>query len=121
MFRLTPKRILIWVLLGGASYVGMQYIPVLFYAWEFNDFVRDEVRFAPLRETTEQAHLQDHILEQAKRYRLIIDRRNVRVTKTRDPHRGIEILAVEIDYRAPVDLYYMVHEVPFHIRASVFY
>lgn len=99
----------------------LQYLPVLFYAWAFDDFVRDEVRFAPMRETAEQEHLVDHILEQARRYRVIVDKKDVRVSKTRDPQRGIRMLAVDIDYRAPVDLYYFVHEVRFNFRTSISY
>ena len=38
------KRLLIWVLFGAAFFVGIQYILAFFYASEFDDFVKDEVK-----------------------------------------------------------------------------
>ncbi len=121
MFGMTPRRVLIWLCFASLVHAASQYIPVLFYAWEFDDFVRDEVRFTPVRESIERDHLADHILQQARLYKLILDDKGVQVTKTRDPRRGIRVLAVEVGYRAPVDLYYFVHEIRFQVRASTFY
>lgn len=121
MLGVTPKRLFSMVLVGGIFYVALQYVPALFYAYEFEDFVRDEVKFAPLRETTDPKHLREHILDQARQYRMIVDKESVQVTNTRDRDRGINVLTVDVNYRMPVDLYYFIHELPFHSHVSTAY
>jgi hypothetical protein len=121
MLGITPKRLFILVFLGSLLYVAIQYIPVLFYALEFDDFVKDEVKFAPMRETDDPQHLTQHILNEARYYKMILDKNDIQVTKTRDNARGVTFLAVDVDYRMPVDLYYFTHEVRFHRHASTVY
>jgi hypothetical protein len=112
-----------WSVLGALLYAGLQYVPVFFYAVEFDDFVKDEVKFAPARETTEPAHLKQHIAEEAKNNRMIIldPRRDIRVVRVRDSVRGIRILTVDVNYIMPVDLYYFTHNVKFKIHAETAY
>ena len=121
MLGITPKRLLILVFMGCLMYVALQYIPVFFYALEFDDFVRDEVKYAPLRETDDKEHITRHILDEGGYYRMILDRKDINVTKTRDLSRGINFLTADVDYRMPVDLYYFTHEVRFHLHASTVY
>jgi hypothetical protein len=122
MFGITPKRLFIWVFIGGILYVALLYPPVLLFAWEFDDYVRGEIRFAPAREKLEKDYITDNIAEAARRYGLIVNpKKDIRVTKTPDLQRGIEILTVDVDYKAPVDLYYFTHNVPMHIHATTAY
>jgi hypothetical protein len=44
------KRIFVLVLLAGMFFVGMQFLSVFFYVWEFEDFIKDELKFAVVRE-----------------------------------------------------------------------
>jgi hypothetical protein len=121
MLGITSKRLLILVFLGCLLYVALQYVPLFFYALEFDDFVRDEVKFAPLRETDDKEHIMQHILDEARFYRMILDKNDIKVTKTRDSSRGINFLTADVEYRMPVDLYYFTHEVRFHLHTSTAY
>jgi hypothetical protein len=123
MFAFNPGRILVWVILGGVLFAATQYIPLFFYSLEFNDFVKDEVKFAPARETTEPAHLKQHISEEAKNNRMIIEdpKRDIRVVRRRDFVRGARILTVDVSYIMPVDLFYFTHKVKLQVHAETAY
>jgi hypothetical protein len=122
MLGLTPSRILIWIFIGALFYVGLQYVPVYFYALEFDDFVKDQVKYAPARKTTETTQLLQLIADEAKRDRMVLDpKRDIKVLKARDAARGVRTLAVDVDYMIPVDLYYFTHPVKFHVHAETVY
>ena len=121
MLGFTPKRILVFVFLGSLLYVAVQYVPLWFYALQFDDFVRDEVKFTPMRESVDKDHLQQHIYNEARFYKMILDKKDIQVIKKRDEARGVNFLTVDVDYRMPVDLYYFTHEVKFHVHAATVY
>ena len=53
------KRLLVWTFLAAVFYALIQFIPAYFYASEFDDFVKDDVKFTPMRENTEEGNLAD--------------------------------------------------------------
>jgi hypothetical protein len=115
------KRIFVFVLLGAMFFVGMQFISVFFYAWEFDDFVRDELKFAPAREDDSKEHLVEHITEQARYYGLTLNQRDLIVGKATDTDSGVTTLSADVTYTTPVDLYYLTYQLRRHIHATASY
>src|SRR5712691_9362600 len=97
------KRIFVFVMMGAMFFVGMQFISVFFYAWEFDDFVRDEVKFAPIREDDSKEHLVEHIKRQVQFYGLDVNERAINVDKRTDTDSGITTLTMDDIYSALVD------------------
>jgi hypothetical protein len=115
------RRLLIWVLFGAAFFVAIQFLPAYFYASEFDDFVKDEVKFAPTRESTDREHLVQHITDAAGHYGVQIEPRGISVRKTPNTDSNLETLTVSVAYSIPVDLYYYAPSLHRHVEASVSY
>jgi len=113
------KRLLLWILLGAGFFVVIQFIPAFFYASEFDDFVKDEVKFAPTRESTEQDHLVEHITGMSLRYGVNIDPKGITVTKTQNS--DYRTLSVSVAYSIPIDLYYFTHQLRRQVNATISY
>jgi hypothetical protein len=115
------KRLFVFVLIGAVFFVAIQFASVFFYAWQFEDFVKDEVKFAPMRESDERAHLVEHILSQGQSYSLTLDPKDIEVQKHTDTDSGITTLQVKVNYTSPVDLYYFTYPLRRNIRAATMY
>jgi hypothetical protein len=115
------KRLLTWVVIGAAFVVGVQFVAVLFNAWQFDDFVKDEIKFAAIRESETEEHLVEHIMDQARDYSLELDQKDIRIEKNNDSDTGVTTLAVAVSYSAPVDLYYFKSKVRRHVVATTRY
>jgi hypothetical protein len=115
------KRIFTVVLIGALFFVGVQFAAVFFYAWAFEDFVKDEVKFTPMREPAERVHLVEHILNQAQSYSLAVDPGDVAVEKHTDTNSGITTLQVNVSYMSPVDLYYFTYHLRRNLLAKTTY
>ena len=115
------KRIFVFVLIGATFFVGMQFASVYFYASEFDDFVRDELKFAPAREDDSKEHLVEHIKEQAQYYGLTLNDKDVVVDKTTDKDSGVTTLTADVTYTSPVDLYYFTYQLRRHTHATASY
>ena len=115
------KRIFVLVLLGAMFFVGMQFFSVYFYAFEFDDFVQDELKFAQAREDGTKEHLTEHIKEQAQYYGLKVDPKNIVIDKTTDQDSGITTVSADVTYTTPVDLYYFVYQLRRHLHAVARY
>jgi hypothetical protein len=115
------RRILIWTLLVAAFFVAIQFIPAYFYASEFEDFVKDEVKFAPTRESTDRDHLVEHIMEASNQYGVQVNPKDIFVKKTENTDSNYETLSVSVAYSIPVDLYYFTHQLHFQVNTSISY
>jgi hypothetical protein len=115
------KRIFVFVLIGALFVVGVQFASVIFYLWQFDDFVNDEVKFVSVRENDSKEHLVEHIMEQARAYHLDLDPKDIRVEKHSDLDLGITTLSVDLNCSAPVDLYYFTSQVRRHVHATTTY
>jgi hypothetical protein len=115
------KRIFVFVLIGAMFFVAVQFISVFFYAWEFDDFVADEVKFAPIREDDSKEHLVEHIKRQAQFYGLNVNEKAINVDKRTDTDSGITTLAVDVTYTTPVDLFYFTYQLRRHIHTATMY
>jgi hypothetical protein len=115
------KRIFILLLLGGLFFVGMQFLSVFFYAWEFDDFVRDELRFAAARENESKEHLAEHIKEEAQYYGLSLRDKDIVIHNSVDARSGITTLSADVTYATPVDLYYFSYQLLRHVHTTTMY
>jgi hypothetical protein len=115
------KRIFVFVLMGAMFFVAMQFLSVYFYAWEFDDFVSDELKFAMAREDDSKEHLVEHIKEQAQYYGLAVKDKDVAIDKSTGKDSGITTVTADVTYTTPVDLYYLTYQLRRHIHASVMY
>jgi hypothetical protein len=80
-----------------------QYVPPIYYAMEFNDFVKNE----PLR-TPERTNLRSRLLQQAQWYLLPIKSDDIRINDDGG------LIRVKVDYKIPVNLFIFTHELSFH-------
>jgi hypothetical protein len=115
------KRLFVFVVIGALFFVSVQFISVFFSAFAFDDFVKDEVRYAPVRENDTKEHLVEHILEQSKFYRVILDESDIHVNRSVDKDSGVTTLSVDLTYTSPVDLYYFTYEIRRHLHAQTKY
>jgi hypothetical protein len=113
-------RIAAIAIAGAIFVVCLQFTQVLFFAWAFDDFVKDEVKFAPLRDTKKE-RLIGHIREKAQGNGLTLDPQLVHYQKYFDSATGIRTLAVDVDYTAPVDLFYLTYPMKRRLHASTNY
>ena len=65
MFGLTGRQILILLVLVGLLFAATQYVPAYFAAFQFNDSVRQAVKFAGTSKKTVDG-LRDDVFQQAK-------------------------------------------------------
>jgi hypothetical protein len=113
------KRILVFVLAAATFFVALQFTSVLFYAWAFDDFTRDEVKFAPIREGVSKEYLIQRIKQQAQLYGFNVGDKDIRVEKNTDS--SITVLAVDVTYSTSVDLFYFTYPFRRHVRTSTRY
>src|SRR5438552_17154296 len=116
MFQLSLRRVLVYVILAAGFFTIMQFVPLYFYASEFVDFVKDEVRFAPTRESVEDEHLITHIINASHQYGVNVDPKDIVIRKTHQSDPDIHTLSVDVAYSAPIDLYYTSKTLQFHVH-----
>jgi hypothetical protein len=111
MFGLSGRQILILLVLVGLLFAGSQYIPGYFAAFQFNDFVRQEVKYAvTARKTPER--LRAELLEKATELGIPLTKNDVHITK-----RGPSF-TMDIDYHWPIDLKVYKQDLTFHVSES---
>ena len=115
------RRVLLFVFLGALFIAAIQFIPAYFYASEFDDFVKDEVKFAPTRESTQREHLVEHILAEAMYYGVDVNPKDIVIKKTKSADSNFEKLTVSVPYTISVDLYYFTHRMHRQVDASTGY
>jgi hypothetical protein len=111
MFGLSGRQIFLLLLLVAFLYAGSQFIPVYFHAFQFNDFIKQEVKFAlSARRTPED--VRQHIVEEAKELEIPVVARDVQIAK-----RG-PAFTVDFEYSIPVDLKVYKRDLTFHVSET---
>ena len=90
-----------------AFFLLARYFPVLYYAMEFNDFVKQEVqrnRIGP--------QLQKALLDQAQVYFLPLKPDDIQINEDGD------LIRVKVDYKVPVNLFVFTHMLSFHATGA---
>jgi hypothetical protein len=111
MFGLNSKRIFGLAVLALVAFAGFQYIPPYINAFQFNDFVRQEVKFAgPSRRTTED--VRNSIVAKAQEVNLPVGPRDIKITR-----RG-PTFTLDLQYRVPIDMRVYQHDLVFEVNES---
>lgn len=111
MFGLAPRHWFRVLLVLAIFYVVAQYIPPYLYGFQFNDAVREEVRFAEIRRRSAE-DLRISIIKRADENYIPLDPKNIKITR-----KGKD-LTVDVTYTMPVNLVVYQHVLQFHVVAS---
>ena len=84
-----------------------RYFPILYYAMEFNDFVKQEVQRSRIAPQLEKA-----LLDQAQIYFLPVKAEDIRINEDGD------VIRVNVDYKVPVNLFAFTHVLSFHAAGA---
>ena|ERR1051326_2523921 len=107
MFGLSGRQIFILLIVVALLFAGAQYVPAYFAAFQFNDYVRQEVKYAATSRKTVDS-LRADVLEKAKELEIPITKKDIRITR-RGPSFNLDV-----EYHWPIDLKVYKHEIVFH-------
>jgi hypothetical protein len=111
MFGLNGRQIFILLVLVGLLFAGGQYVPAYFAAFEFNDYVRQEVKFAVTnRKNPERVRID--VTQRAGELGIAIKPKDVRITR-----RG-PAFTLEVEYHWPINMKLYRQELAFHVLES---
>ena len=111
MFGLNGRQLLFLLLLIIVLFAATQYVPGYFAAFQFNDFIRQEVKFAVTAKKTAES-IRSSIVAKAKELGIPLTPRDIRITR-----RG-PAFTVEFQYRWPVNMRAYQHELIFNVSES---
>ncbi len=100
-------RVLKKIAVAIAFLLLARYFPILYYAGEFNAFVKNEAQ-----RTRIGPQLRQTLLQQASIYFLPIKPDDIRIREDGD------LIRVNVDYRVPVNLFIFTHELSFHATGA---
>ena len=84
------------IVVGVAVFLGLKVIPVRISAYEFHDALREEVRFAAVRDSDKV--VADRIMQKAKELEIPLQRKNLQLERTRGE------MIISASYEQPIDL-----------------
>jgi hypothetical protein len=111
MFGLNGRQLFILLVLIVLLFAGAQYVPGYFAAFQFNDYVRQEVKYAVTARKTPEA-IRDEILAKATELEIPLTKQDVHITR-----RG-PAFSMEIEYHWPVNMRVYRHDLVFHVNES---
>ena len=111
MFGLSGRQLFILLIFVALLFAAAQYVPAYFAAYQFNDYIRQEVKYAGTSRRTPEA-IRTELLQEANELGITITKNDVRITR-----RGPSF-TIEVEYRWPIDLKVYRHELIFHPSAT---
>jgi hypothetical protein len=111
MFGLNGRQFFFLLVLILLLFAGTQYVPGWFVALQFNDYVRQEVKFAVTARKTPEA-VRTEVVDKATELGIALTDKDVHITR-----RGPAFNMV-IDYHWPINLRVYSHELSFHVDES---
>jgi len=111
MFGLSGRHIFILLIVVALLFTAAQYIPAYVTAFQFNDFVRQEVKYAASSRKTADT-LRAEIFEKASELGIPLTKKDIQITR-----KG-PTFTLEVDYRWPIDMKVYRHELLFHTSQS---
>ena len=111
MFGLSGRQILILLILVALLFAASRYVPAYVAAFQFNDYVRQEVKYAASARKTAES-LRTEIFDKAGELGIPIKKNDIRITK-----KGPSF-TLEVDYRWPIDMKVYRHQLTFHTSES---
>ena len=107
MFGLNGRQLFFLVVLVVLLFAGTQYVPAYFAAFQFNDYVRQEVKFAVSARKTPDL-LRGEILQKATDLGIPLTKKQILITR-----RGPSF-TLEIEYHWPINLRVYRQDLVFH-------
>jgi hypothetical protein len=111
MFGLNGRQMFFLLVFIVLLFAATQYGPAYFAAFQFNDYIRQEVKFAASAKTTIDAVRSD-LLAKAMELGIPLDKREIRITR-----RGPSF-TVEFDYHWPINMRVYKQDLVFHVSES---
>jgi hypothetical protein len=111
MFGLNGRQIFILLALIVLLFAATQYVPGYFVAIQFNDYCRQEVKYAASSRKTPEA-VRDQVIDKATELGIPLTKKEVHITR-----RGPAFNMV-IEYHWPINLKVYRHDLTFHVDES---
>ena len=111
MLALLPRGTAYVLLFAVLVFVGFHYVPIYVHVFQFDDFVRQQVKFAGSSKRS-IATVTENILFKAEELGLPVEDDNIKVT------RDGPFFTVDLSYKVPVDLRIYQHELEFESSLS---
>jgi len=111
MFGLGARQLFILLLLVAVLYAGTKLVPPYIDALQFNDYIKQEVKFALANRRTTDG-LRTRIVEKAPEYNIDIKPKDVVI------HKRGPVFTLELNYIIPVDLRVYQRNLNFHVRET---
>src|SRR5712691_11216216 len=111
MFGLSGRQIFILLVLIVCLFAATQYVPAYYAAFQFNDFIRQEVKFAVTNRKTAE-RLRIDISQKAAELGIPLKPRDIHITR-----RG-PAFTLELEYHWPINMRVYRHELVFHASES---
>ena len=107
MFGLNGRQLFFLLLLVIALFAGTQYVPGYFAAFQFNDYIRQEVKFAVTAKRSPEM-IRGNVLQKAAELGIPLKKSDIHITR-----RGPSF-TLELEYRWPINMRVYQHELVFH-------
>ena|SRR5215510_11127648 len=107
MFGLSGRQIFILLVVVALLFAGAQYVPAYFAAFQLNDYIRQEVKYAATSKKTPDA-LRAEIVQKAGDLEISIVPKDIQITR-----RGPSF-TLELNYRWPINMRIYQHVLVFH-------
>jgi hypothetical protein len=111
MFGLSGRQIFILLVLVALLFAGTQYGPAYFAAFQFNDYIHQEVTFAVTNRKSPEM-LRKQIVQKADDLGIKVIPKDIHITR-----RG-PAFTLELEYHWPINLKVYNHELVFHSLES---
>ena len=111
MFGLSGRQIFILLVLVAVLFAGTQYGPAYFSAFQFNDYIHQEVTFAVTNRKSPEM-LRGEIVQKAEDLGIKVVPKDIHITR-----RG-PAFTLELEYHWPINLKIYKHELVFHSSES---
>ena len=111
MFGLSGRQIFILLVLVAILFAGSQYVPAYFAAFQFNDYIRQEVKYSVTNRKTPEM-LRTNIVQKANEFGIMVQPRDIHITR-----RG-PAFTLQLEYHWPINMRLYRHELIFHTSES---
>ena len=111
MFGLSGRQIFLLLVFLAILFASAQYLPPYYAAFQFNDFIRQEVKYAVTARRS-IPKVRDRVIEKAGELGIEIDPTDVQITR-----RGPSF-TLDLEYRFPIDLKVYKHELVFNVSEN---
>jgi hypothetical protein len=108
MFGLSGRQLFFLFILVALLFTGTQYVPAYFAAFQFNDYVRQEVKFAVSARKTAEL-LRGEILQKASDLGIPLTKKDIVMTR-----RGPSF-TLQIEYHWPINMRVYKQDLVFHV------